>query len=106
SLRADYNKAHYTKQIRDDQPLPPDLRDKFTEQESSTVADGIESMKKAIDRRADFDDAMAYLSLLDRQKADMVSNPSEREDLQKQADGLLDQVKQIKQKKAAAQTSS
>jgi tetratricopeptide (TPR) repeat protein len=105
-MRADYNKAHFNKQIRDDQPLPPDLRDKFAEQESATVEDGISSMKKAIDRRADFDDAMAYLSLLDRQKADMASNPSDRDALLKDADALLEQVKQIKQKKANAQTSS
>jgi tetratricopeptide (TPR) repeat protein len=106
SLRADYNKAHYTKQIKDDQPLPPDLRDKFNSEESALVGDGIDSMKKAIERRPDFDDAMAYLSLLDRQKADMVSEPSEREDLQKQADALLEQVKQVKQKKASAQSTS
>jgi tetratricopeptide (TPR) repeat protein len=104
--RADYNKAHFTKQIRDDQPLPAESRDKFREQESALVEDGISMMKKAIDRRADFDDAMAYLSLLYRQKSDMVSDPAERDDLQKQADALLDQVKQIKQKKANAQTNS
>ncbi len=105
-FRADYNKAHFTKQIRDDQPLPADSRDKFSDQESALVEDGISSMKKAIDRRPDYDDAMAYLSLLYRQKADMVANPSERDDLEKQADALLEQVKQIKQKKASAQTNS
>ncbi len=105
-LRSDYNHAHATKQIHDDQPLPPDLRDQYTTKWQATVEDGISSMKKAIDRRADYDDAMAYLSLLDRQKADTVSNPSERDDLIKQADELLDQVKQIKQKKANAQSNS
>jgi tetratricopeptide (TPR) repeat protein len=105
-LRADYNHAHPTKQIKDDQPLPADLRDQFTAKNSAMVEDGISSMKKAIDRRADYDDAMAYLSLLYRQKGDMTSNPSERDDLLKQADALLDQVKQIKQKKANAQSNS
>lgn len=104
--RADYNKAHPTKQIRDDQPLPAESRDKFREQEAPLVEEGVSMMKKAIERRADFDDAMAYLSLLYRQKSDMVSDPAERDDLQKQADALLDQVKQIKQKKANAQTNS
>jgi tetratricopeptide (TPR) repeat protein len=107
TFRSDYNHAHPTKQIHDDQPLPPDLRDKLSQMESATLEDGISSMKKAIDRRADYDDAMAYLSLLYRQKSDMVASPSERDDLQKQADALLDQVKQIKQKKTnAAQSNS
>jgi tetratricopeptide (TPR) repeat protein len=105
-LRADYNKAHFTKQIHDDQPLPPDLRDQFAAKNLAMVEDGISSMKKAMERRADYDDAMAYLSLLYRQKSDMVSDPKERDDLQKQADALLDQVKQIKQKKASAQSNS
>ncbi len=105
-FRADYNHAHPMKQIKDDQPLPPDLRDQLAAKESATVEEGIDSMKKAMDRRADYDDAMAYLSLLYRQKSDMTSNPSERDDLQKQADALLDQVKQIKQKKANQQERS
>jgi tetratricopeptide (TPR) repeat protein len=105
-LRSDYNHAHPTKQIHDDQPLPADLRDQLAAKELATVDDGINSMKKAIERRADYDDAMAYLSLLYRQKSDMVSSTSERDDLQKQADALLDQVKQIKQKKASAQSNS
>jgi tetratricopeptide (TPR) repeat protein len=107
TLRSDYNHAHAAKQIREDQPLPPDLRDQFASKMTATVEDGINSMKKAIERRADYDDAMAYLSLLYRQKGDMQANPSDRDDLIKQADALLDQVKQIKQKKAnAAQSNS
>jgi tetratricopeptide (TPR) repeat protein len=105
-LRADYNHAHATKQIHDDQPLPADLREQFTAKNSAMVEDGINSMKKAIERRADYDDAMAYMSLLYRQKSDMTPNPSERDDLQRQADALLDQVKQIKQKKGNAPSQS
>ncbi|MFZ0819469.1 MAG: tetratricopeptide repeat protein [Candidatus Acidiferrales bacterium] len=105
-LRSDYNHAHPTKQIHDDQPLPPDLRDQYAAKNSAMVEDGISSMKKAMDRRADYDDAMAYLSLLYRQKGDMTANPSERDDLLRQADALLDQVKQIKQKKASAAQSN
>ena len=106
TLRSDYNHAHPTKQIHDDQPLPADLRDQFAAKNTAMVEDGISAMKKAMERRADYDDAMAYLSLLYRQKSDMVSDPKDRDDLQKQADTLLDQVKQIKQKKASAQSNS
>jgi tetratricopeptide (TPR) repeat protein len=105
-FRADYNHAHPTKQIHDDQPLPQDLREQLTAKALALVEDGIKSMKDAIDRRADYDDAMAYLSLLYRQKSDMTPNPSERDDLQRQADALLDQVKQIKQKKGNAPSQS
>ena len=65
--------------------------------------EGLTALKKAVDLKPDYDDAIAYLSLLDRQKADMTANPAERDELLKTADNLMDQVKQIKQKKAAAQ---
>jgi tetratricopeptide (TPR) repeat protein len=106
TLRADYNHANVKKQIHDDQPLPPDLREKYMAQHAQTVAEGIDVLQKAIQRRADYDDAMAYLSLIDRQKADMATDPAERDELLKQADTLMDQVKQIKQKKGSATPSS
>ena len=59
-------------------------------------------MKKAIERKPDYDDAMAYLNLLYRQKADMVTSTDERDALIKQADDLIEQVKQIKQRKGQA----
>jgi tetratricopeptide (TPR) repeat protein len=99
-FRADYNRAHPTKQIHDDQPLPPDLRDQFSAKYGQMVTEGLDALKKANDRRADYDDALAYQSLLDRQKADMTADQGQRDDLLKQADQLMDQVKQIKQKKS------
>ena len=99
-LRADYNRAHPTKQIKDDQPLPPDLRDQFSAKYGQTVAEGLDALKKANERRADYDDALAYESLLDRQQADMTADGGQRDDLLRQADQLMEQVKQIKQKKS------
>jgi hypothetical protein len=99
-FRADYNHAHPTKQIKDDQPLPADLRDQFSAKYGQTVAEGLDALKKANERRADYDDALAYQSLLDRQQADMTADSAQRDDLLKQADQLMDQVKQIKQKKS------
>jgi hypothetical protein len=43
---------------------------------------------------------MAYLNLLYRRKADRVETPDERASLLKQADDLVDKVKEIKQKRA------
>jgi tetratricopeptide (TPR) repeat protein len=105
-LRSEYNHANVKKQVHDDQPLPSDLRDKFSAEEAPTVDDGIANIQKAIQRRADYDDAMVYLNLIYRQKADMTANQADRDALLKQADDLVEQVKQIKQKKGSAQPSS
>jgi tetratricopeptide (TPR) repeat protein len=103
--RAAYNHipANYKKQVKDDQPLPNDIRDKFAAEQAKTVDEGLTALKKAVDLKPDYDDAIAYLSLMDRQKADMTADPAQRDELLKTADTLIDQVKQIKQKKAAAQ---
>ena len=104
-IRADYNRAHAAKQIKDDQPLPPDLRDKFSAKYAQTVTEGMDALKKAIERKPDYDDAMAYLSLLNRQQADMTADQAQRDGMLKTADDLMEQVKQIKQKKSTTPTS-
>ena len=105
NARAAYNHipANYKKQVKDEQPLPNDLREKFSAEQEKTVDEGLAALKKAVDLKPDYDDAIAYLSLMDRQKADMTADPAQRDELLKTADTLMDQVKQIKQKKAAAQ---
>ena len=102
AMRADYNRAHVTKQIHDIDPLPANLRDDLSSKYSATVQDGIDHIKKAMDLRPDYDDAMAYLSLLYRQQADMATDSAQRDNLTKQADDLMQQVKQIKQRKGTA----
>jgi tetratricopeptide (TPR) repeat protein len=99
-MRKDYNQKNVKKQIKDDQPLPPALRTEYTQQYGALVDEGITDLKKAIELRPDYDDAMAYLNLLYRRKADMVESAEERADLEKQADELVDKVKEIKQKRA------
>jgi tetratricopeptide (TPR) repeat protein len=103
-MRADYNKAHINKQIKDTDPLPPDVRKEYTDKYQAMVDDGINSLKKAIELKPDYDDAMTYLNLLYRRKADMVESPAERDQLTKEADDLLDKVKEIKQKRAEQPT--
>jgi len=99
-MRADYNKAHINKQVKDTEPMPPDVRKAYTEKYEPLVDDGIASLKKAIDLKPDYDDAMTYLNLLYRRKADMVESTAERDALTKQADDLLDKVKEIKQRRS------
>jgi tetratricopeptide (TPR) repeat protein len=100
-MRSDYNKAHINKQIKDSDALPPDVRKAYTDKYQAMVDDGIASLKKAIELKPDYDDAMTYLNLLYRRKADMVESTAERDNFTKMADDLLDKVKEIKQKRAA-----
>ena len=99
-LRAAYNKEHVNKQVKDDAALPPPVRADYVSKSGALVDEGISELQKAITARPDYDDAMAYLNLLYRRKADMVESNDERASLQKQADDLLDKIKEIKQKRA------
>src|SRR6266704_2426079 len=78
-LRAKNNLSVRGKQLSDDAPLPPDLRDEYVRGYGVTIDEGIESLKHAISIKPDYDDAMAYLNLLYRRKADTVASESARE---------------------------
>lgn len=99
-LRADYNKNNIKKQVKDIDPMPQAVRADYAAKCATLVDEGIGAAQKAIELRPDYDDAMAYLSLLYRRKADMVESAQERDSLENQADGLLDKVKEIKQRRA------
>jgi tetratricopeptide (TPR) repeat protein len=99
-LRADYNKNNIRKQVKDTDPLPASVRSEYAAKYGPMVDEGIKDLQKAVELRPDYDDAMAYLNLLYRRKADMVESAEERAALQKQADDLIDKVKEIKQKRA------
>ena len=99
-MRMDYNKKNIKKQVRDDQPLPPAVRGEYATQYGPLIEEGVNDLQKAISLRPDYDDAMAYLNLLYRRKADMVESQDERASLLKQADDLVDKVKEIKQKRS------
>lgn len=89
------------KQIKDDAPLPDKLRDTFAATYTADADQGIAALKKAIELRPDYDDAIGMLNLLCRQKADMVATPEERAKLLEEADNLVKQAIEIKQKKAS-----
>ena len=99
-LRLKYNTANPKKHVQDDQALPASMRDEFVARQSQLVVEGIDSLQKAIQRRPEYEDAIAYLSLTYRQKADMTADPTERDDLLKKASDMMDTVKQIRQKKS------
>jgi translation initiation factor 2B subunit (eIF-2B alpha/beta/delta family) len=80
--------------------LPLEVRQEYNREYRSIIDEGIESLKHAIEVRPDYDDAMAYLNLLYRRKADTVNFQDERDELLKMADDLLDKVKEIKERRA------
>jgi len=100
-MRKDYNEKNIRKQVKDTDPLPPALRTDYVAKYGSLIDEGVADLQKAIQLRPDYDDAMAYLNLLYRRKADTADSASARADLIKQADDLVDKVKEIKQKRAS-----
>jgi tetratricopeptide (TPR) repeat protein len=99
-MRMDYNKNNIRKQVKDTDPLPTAIRSEYASKYGQLIDEGVTDLQKAISIKPDYDDAMAYLNLLYRRKADMVESKEEREALLKQADDLVDKVKEIKQKRS------
>jgi tetratricopeptide (TPR) repeat protein len=99
-MRLDYNKNNIRKQVKDTDPLPTAVRSEYASKYGQLIDEGITDLQKAISIKPDYDDAMAYLNLLYRRKADMVESREEREALLRQADDLVDKVKEIKQKRS------
>jgi len=97
-MREEYNSSA-KKTIKDSDPMPPPLAAQFSAKFGQTIGEGVDGLQKAIQIKPDYDDAMAYLNLLYRQKADTESTPEAREADLKSADDLVDKVKAIKQKK-------
>jgi tetratricopeptide (TPR) repeat protein len=82
-------------------------RQALAERNLPLIDEGMEMINRAMQIRQDYDDAMAYLNLLYREKADLVETPAEREELLKTADSWMDKSMEIKKARAqAAATSS
>jgi tetratricopeptide (TPR) repeat protein len=105
-MRGKWRLAHPGKPLKDDEPLPPDVRADYVKENDRLIDEGITNLRKAIELRPDYDDAMAYLNLLLRRKADTVAAPDARASLLQQADDLIDKAKEIKQKKMEAPAKS
>jgi tetratricopeptide (TPR) repeat protein len=91
--------------LKPDEPLKDKkLCAKLRERDGPVVQDGIDSLNKAISLRQDYDDAMAYLNLLYRQKADRECDvPEQRAADLKQADDWVDKTMAAKKAKAEKQ---
>lgn len=88
--------------LRPDEPLKDkkvcaNLRD----QDSATLQEGMDSLNKAMSLRQDYDDAMAYMNLLYRQRADReCDQPDQAAQDRKQADDWLDKAMAARKEKA------
>jgi tetratricopeptide (TPR) repeat protein len=88
--------------LRPDEPL----KDKkvcaqLREQSSSVIDDGIQHLDKALHLRDDYDDAMAYMNLMYREKADReCDQPDQRSADLKTADDWVDKAMAAKKAKA------
>jgi tetratricopeptide (TPR) repeat protein len=91
--------------LRPDQPLN-DRRvcQQLRERNMATVEDGIQNLQKALELRPDYDDAMAYLNLLYRERADLLcDNPEARAADLRLADEWVDKTLATKKAKAEKQ---
>jgi tetratricopeptide (TPR) repeat protein len=71
------------------------------------IQEGLDSLNKAIELRPDYDDAMAYMNLMYREKADVEcdSLPQRAEDL-KTADNWVDKTLAVKKARAEKQAAN
>jgi tetratricopeptide (TPR) repeat protein len=68
---------------------------------AGAIQEGIDSLNKAIQLRPDYDDAMAYLNLMYREKGDVeCDDPASRTEDLKTADHWVDETLRIKKAKA------
>jgi tetratricopeptide (TPR) repeat protein len=100
-LRDEWSDEHPNGNLAPAAPLPDAVRQDFANKCESTVNEGIVHGKKAIELKPDYEDAMAYLNLLYRLKADMEQEEDARDEDLRVAEQLVDQVKAIKEKRAA-----
>jgi len=71
---------------------------------SAVIEDGINNLNKALEKRQDYDDAMAYMNLMYREKADLdCEDPAARTADLKTADEWVDKTMATKKAKAEKQ---
>lgn len=82
------------------------VRDDLKEKWSAQISQGIQDLQKALDIDKEYDDAMAYMNLLIRERADLDDTPDQYKKDIDTADGWVQkalEAKKIKAEKAAKQ---
>ncbi|HEX6805682.1 MAG TPA: tetratricopeptide repeat protein [Terriglobales bacterium] len=94
--------------VKPDEPLKDKkLCAKLREQDAALLQDGMDKLNRAMQLRQDYDDAMAYMNLIYRQKADReCDQPEERAADLKTADGWQDKTLDARKRKAEKQAAA
>lgn len=79
------------------------VREQLKAQYSGIIEEGIQNLQKALEVDPEYDDAMAYLNLLIRERADLADTPEEYKAQTKIADDWVQKALETKKKKAARQ---
>lgn len=80
-----------------DEPLPAKDRRELVSLNSEVVEEGITMLKKATELNPNYIDAIAYLNLIYRQKADIVESPREREQWLQAADDMHERYQKLRE---------
>ena len=75
-------------------------REELAEENLPLVEEGIEALNKALDIDPEYDNAMAYLNLLYRERADLVETKEEYDQLNSTADEWIQKSLAVKKRKA------
>jgi TonB family protein len=82
-------------------PLPNSARQELKAQYSSTIEHGISNLEKALQIDPQYSDAMAYMNLLIRERADLADSPEQYRSETESADQWVQRVLNAKQAQAA-----
>jgi tetratricopeptide (TPR) repeat protein len=82
------------------------VREELKTQYSGIIEEGIQNLNKALEVDPEYDDAMAYLNLLIRERADLADSPEQYKEQIKVADDWVQKALETKKKKAARQPGS
>jgi tetratricopeptide (TPR) repeat protein len=107
--------ARFTLGLKPEENLNPKNKDQkkacddLKVKNSAAIQEGMDSLNKAIQIRPDYDDAMAYMNLIYRERADVeCEDPQARQEDLKTADHWSDEVMRVRKVKAekAAQSQT
>jgi hypothetical protein len=87
-------------------PLPEKLRANLEQENAAAIKEGMDALNKAIELKPNYDEAMAYLNLLYRQKADIESDPGARASDIKNANDWLAKAMEARKQSAAQPTAA
>jgi len=79
------------------------VKDELRTQYSAVIDEGMQNLQKALDIDKEYDDAMAYMNLLVRERADLVDSPEDYKKQVEVADSWVQKALDTKKAKAARQ---